>query len=460
MRAIAGHLAERVETSARCWLGESERARRIYPAALLVITLVVWFPALFTGLETGNPDDFYHITQAALHHSPGDIFDWFRHGYWAYTHYEYRPLTRLSLLVDYLIWGPRPLGFHLGNLVLHFACCWLLAALMVRAGAPVWAARLSGLVAVVFPAGQMAVSWITGRQDLLCGALLLGGSYLFLSWVEGMPWPHLVGAMVCVLLSALAKEPGAVTPLFLLVAAPLTGLPGQGGRRPHWARILGLMMVCVPLVPYLWLRAYAWSLTQYTALNAPQLRPLKVGLRYLFGDLLLPRPHELATLWRGLGLYSVFSPRFPQLLLEQVAFWVALVVLVRRQRSLLAMGAAWKLVFFLPVYNLYWNPAFTHYRYLPHLGTAWLVGLAAWELAGYTAGKMRAWGRPLVRGGLITVALVLLLGYYARQLHQHWPPWWLIRQGGPTPPAAFCRDLQGPDAPFRLDDRAIGPPRR
>ncbi len=446
-RIVAG-----TEALTRSLLAEPERARVTYPVVLVLFTLIVWFPSLFTGLDLANPDDFYHITQAALHHSPEDVAVWFARGYWAYTHFEYRPLTRLSLLGSYLVYGPRPWGFHLCNVLLHFACSFLLAAVMVVAGAPTWAARLSGAVAAVFPAGKMAVVWINGRQDLLCGALLLAGLYFFLRWLGGRHSANLVGAAACTVLSALAKEPGATAPIVMLAAALLFPT-----RRTLSRRLLAVGAVSVLLLPYVWLRLMAWPMDQYLAQNAPQLRPLKVGLVWLFRDLLVPRPYEIATVWVRQGVHILFSRDLHLLLLEQLAFWAGLVVLVRRQWRLLVLGIVWQVALFLPVYNLYWNPAFKHYRYLPHIGTAMLVGLAAWQVAAWSAGKMHGWGRPLVRWSVVAAGLALLLLYYIGQLNLRRPPWWLVWQGGPKPPPTFCRDLQGEGAPS-FDDSAIHPP--
>lgn len=443
---------ERVEALVRALLTEPQRARRVYPVALLLFTLVVWFPAFFTGLDLASPDDFYHTTQAALHHTPGDIADWFTRGYWAYTHFEYRPLTRLSLLADWLIFGPRPWGFHLVNVLLHFGCAFLLAAILARAGAPIWGGRLSGAVAAVLPPGQMAVSWTNGRQDLLCGLFLLAALCLFLDWLAGKSWARLLGAAACSLLSALAKEPGAVAPALFLAATFIVPT-----RRSTLQRIAAAAITALPLVPYFVLRLRAWPMSDYAAQNALQLRPLSVSVSWLFSDVLLPRPNELATTWRNQGWVLAFSPRFPRLLLEQLAFWAGLVILLKRQPRILALGVAWKVLLYLPVHNLYWNPAFSHYRYLPHLGTAGLVGVAAWELSGWAAGRIHRWGRPLLRWSVIALALALLLRYYTGQLEFRWPSWSLIAQGGPKPPAAFGRSLTGPGAP-RLDESAIYPP--
>ncbi len=434
-------------------IAEPERARRAYPAALLVLTLLIWFPALFTGLDAPSQDAFYHITQTALHHTPGDVAHWFVRGHWAYTHYEYRPLTRLSLLVDYLIWGRWLLGFHLTNVLLHFLCALTLAAVLVRAGAPIWAARLSGSIAVVFPPGQMAVSWTNGRQDVLCSALLLVAVFFFLNWLAGRPWPHLAAAALFTVASALAKEPGAVAPLFMLAALFLVPSP-----RRLWQRLGGVALIAGLLIPYLCLRLRAWPVDQYIQQNAAQLRPLGTSARWFVSHLLAPRNYELATYWRQQGVYILFSRDLPVRLLEQAAFWAALVVLVRRRRRLLALGVAWKLVFFLPVHNLYWNPAFTHYRYLPHLGTAWLVGLAAWELSGYAAARLGTRRPALARGPILVLAIPVLLWYYWAQLPLRWPGWSVIARGGLAPPTSFCRDLQGPDAPYPFDDSTIYPP--
>ncbi len=448
-------VAAKIEGFLRRLRVEPQRARRLYPAALLLLTLFAWFPSLFTGLELSNPDDFYHITQAALHHTPRDIAGWFTRGYWAYTHYEYRPLTRLSLLINYLLAGPRPWAYHLGNILLHFLCAYLLAVFLTQTGAPLWGARLAGSIAAVFPPGQMAVAWINGRQDLLCAVFLLAGVCLFADWLLGKPWFNLLGAALCILLSTLAKEPGAAAPIFLLVMVFL--LPSKSVKRSHLIGFAGVILICLALIPYVYLRLRAWPLGQYAAQNAYQLRGLDVAVSWFFSDLMTPRLYELVRVWWPQKLLIFFSPRFSRLFIEQLAFWAGLFILFQRQRRLLALGLAWKAVFYLPVYNLYWNPAFTHYRYLPHLGTAWLVGLTAWELAGWASARLHRLGRPLVRWSIVGLGLLLLLRFYFMQLDRRWPPWSLVMKGGPAPPTSFTRDLKGKDAP-RFDDTALYPP--
>ena len=64
-RSFAGRIGRLVR--------EPQRSRGAYVVLLLVATLVVWFPSLFIGVDTSNPDDSYHITEADLHHEMSDV---------------------------------------------------------------------------------------------------------------------------------------------------------------------------------------------------------------------------------------------------------------------------------------------------------------------------------------------------------------------------------------------------
>lgn len=194
--------------------------------------------------------------------------------------------------------------------------------------------------------------------------------------MKGKAWPSLAAAAGSVFLAALVKEPASVTPLFMAAAAFLVP------NRRHWTRRLGAAgLVGIPLIAYLWIRLtvypVALNLQNYQGLA----KPFWLSLRHVTRLLWLPRPYELVAFWRPMGIYVILLPYFWKLLVEQIAFWAALVLLLRRQLRLTLLGVAWKLIFVLPVFYLYWNHEWTHHRYLPSMGTVWLVGLAGRELA-------------------------------------------------------------------------------
>jgi tetratricopeptide (TPR) repeat protein len=79
----------------------------------------------------------------------------------------YRPLVALTYAADDRLWSGEPFGFHLGNLLAHLACCALLYGLCLRAGGSPLAAALATALFGLFPRSTEAVTWVSGRADLL-----------------------------------------------------------------------------------------------------------------------------------------------------------------------------------------------------------------------------------------------------------------------------------------------------
>lgn len=435
------------------WVSAPEALRVHFVVLLFVVCMLVWLPTLFMGIDTSNSDDHYHITEAALHHSGRDIYNWFAHGYDAYGHPEYRPLTRFSLLITYLLAGRRPFWFHLSNVLLHFLVAWLFAAAMVRAQAPVWGARLAALFFMVSSCNLMAVRWMNGRQDLLCTVFIVCAVWCFLGWLAGRSGYWLAGAVFSTALAAFAKESGAVTPLFLLLCVLV--LPGP---RSGWVRLGGIALVGIFLLPYIYLRLRSCPMDIYLSAYSPQFKPFAISLRFLIRDLFFPAPFTLFHVWGNLGYLVFFSSSFPRQLFEQAAFWLGLVLLLRRQPRQLILGFGWKILFVMPVYNLYWNPFISHYRYLPNLGTMWLTGLAAWEIGRWLAARLRAKARPLSRWVMVGAGYAIVLLVMYNDLDLRWPTWQFMLTGGPPPHPTFCRERFFYTIPtYKLPEKPISP---
>jgi tetratricopeptide (TPR) repeat protein len=92
----------------------------------------------------------------------------------------YRPLTTVSYLADFSLWGLQPFGYHLTNVLLHAACSVMVGMLLVRLRFGWLPAVSAGLFFAVHPIHSESVAWIAGRTDLVafffCGLAFL--SYL------------------------------------------------------------------------------------------------------------------------------------------------------------------------------------------------------------------------------------------------------------------------------------------
>ena len=90
----------------------------------------------------------------------------------------YRPIINLSHSIDYWIWGPNPFGFHLTNVLAHTLTGVILYLVLLRIIAIEPVAFLASLFFLAHPIHTEAVSWISGRGDMVF-ALFYLLSFLF-----------------------------------------------------------------------------------------------------------------------------------------------------------------------------------------------------------------------------------------------------------------------------------------
>lgn len=154
--------------------------------------------------------------------------DYFEHADEEIKYGYYRPLVSLSLMADFLLWGPRPFGFHLTNVLLHGAISVLVFLFLCRVFPQRGGVALaSALVFAVHPVHCESVAWISGRTDLVATGLMLA-SLLALTAAPARRW-GLPRSLLCFLLALFAKESALVLPL--LAGAYLAAFEAQWARR-------------------------------------------------------------------------------------------------------------------------------------------------------------------------------------------------------------------------------------
>ena len=102
-------------------------------------------------------------------------FDLFSHDFWGAditsttSHKSYRPLTVATFRLNYMLHELQPLGYHLVNVLLHSAVCYLYVLLCGVVFSEVWPALIAGLLFAVHPIHTEAVAGLVGRTELLSG---------------------------------------------------------------------------------------------------------------------------------------------------------------------------------------------------------------------------------------------------------------------------------------------------
>ena len=81
------------------------------------------------------------------------------------SHKSYRPLTVATFRLNYMLHELQPLGYHLVNVLLHSAVCYLYVLLCGVVFSEVWPALIAGLLFAVHPIHTEAVSTHSKRRE-------------------------------------------------------------------------------------------------------------------------------------------------------------------------------------------------------------------------------------------------------------------------------------------------------
>lgn len=202
------------------------------PSAVVALTFLAFLPALSNRFVDWDDGAFIVRNPHIRGLWPANVL-------WAFTSRmagQYHPLTWLSLMLDYAVWGLSPTGFHLTNILLHalnaglfFYLAKRLFALAQPELAPKRAAFAAALAALLFglhPLRVESAAWATERRDVLSGFFYLLAALEYLKERRSRSLAYFA-------LSLLAKGVGVTLPAALLVLDwfPLRRLEGRWRER-------------------------------------------------------------------------------------------------------------------------------------------------------------------------------------------------------------------------------------
>jgi len=181
---------------------------------LAAVTFLVYLPALSCNFVAYD-DGLYVTENQGLWQglSRGGV----RWAMTAVVSANWHPVTLLSLLVDYELYGLKPFGYHLTNLLLHIANTVLLFRILrLMTGSVGRSAVVAGLFAL-HPLHVEAVAWVADRTDLLCTffGLLALRAYVWYVAAPGSGRMWLVAGLLA--LGFLAKPIWVTFPFLLLL---------------------------------------------------------------------------------------------------------------------------------------------------------------------------------------------------------------------------------------------------
>ncbi len=128
----------------------------------------------------------------------------------------FRPLIIASLALDRAIWGESPLGFVIGNVLLHFVTSLLAFGSLRRLGLSVWPSLGATLLFAGLACHAEQVFFAAGRTDTIPVLALLAGLFVFLRPGAAATTRGGLGLAGIYLIALLAKESTVWLPLAFL----------------------------------------------------------------------------------------------------------------------------------------------------------------------------------------------------------------------------------------------------
>jgi Flp pilus assembly protein TadD len=130
---------------------------------------------------------------------------------------NWHPVTWLSLMLDYQIFGLNPFGYHLVNLLLHVISTVLLFLIFRRMTKTLWPSAFVAALFAIHPLHVESVAWIAERKDVLSAFfwMLTMGAYSY--YVESPGFRRYVFVLLFFVLGLMAKPMLVTLPFVLLL---------------------------------------------------------------------------------------------------------------------------------------------------------------------------------------------------------------------------------------------------
>jgi len=330
----------------------------------------------------------------------------------------FRPLFIWSYLLDSNIWGTRPFGYHLTNVILHslnaFLVFKLAAGLLKPQNIEPRMKRIAALVAAVLfllhPSHSEAVVWISGRADLLATLFVLLALLTYLVFEERKQELYLGASLGLFAMALLAKESAICAPFLIL----LIGLFGRAKLR-RLARVFAMFAAVLILFMFVRARFIGSFIGGYGNTQHLNFAPGWLRDRVLEAIVRSIAP-PLPGAWLSFLFKPLQSPVF-YLMVLLIAAGAATAILLRRrfyqhadrinQNRFILMLATLFLMALLPVINLrlsLYQTLGERFLYLPTVFACLLIAYVAAVLIRKVA--------------VFLILMAVLLGFYSWSVYR------------------------------------------
>jgi protein O-mannosyl-transferase len=341
-------------------------------ASLTIITLAGFWQV--TQHEFNNADEAFHVTENYYVQS-GITLDGIR---WAFSNTWARfwhPLTWLSLMLDYQIYGLNAFGYNLTNIILHVMSTLLLFWLFNRMTGDIWKSAFIAALFALHPLQLILFGSIHRRKDFLSAFFWMLTLCLYVYYTE-KPVIKRYMAVCFSFICALMSKPIVVTlPVIMIL---LDYWPLRRFRSLKISSIFrqlkekSFFFVLSAVFSVITIYAHDPTITQYCPLDTRIARASVAYLIHLHHFFLLP--YE-TPFFEQISFHQVLGP-FLLILFISVA-----VTTMAKRLPYLFVGWLWYIITLLPAIGIvqcgHTDLILPHYAYLSSIG---IVIMLTWGI--------------------------------------------------------------------------------
>ena len=352
-----------------------QRQILIIYVVLVIVTLAVFWQV--NQFDFVNFDDDIYLTNN-YHIKPGITPDGIS---WAFstTYAEFwHPLTWLSLMFDYQLYGLNAGGYHLTNLILHIMSALLLFWIFNRMTGAIWKSAFVAALFALHPLRVESVAWVAERKDVLSAFFWMLTLCLYVYYTEKPVIRRYLLVLFSFVCGLMSKSMVVTLPVVMILLDywPLKRFQSQKDL------ILWQLREKIPLFIF---SAIFSILSIYAQPRAPvngwpfplESRIINALVSFVIYLEKIFWPHDLAVCYPFFGQVPLWQVSGAVLLILVIS---VAVILTMKRLPYLFVGWFWYSVSILPVIGIIPvgnNAMADRYVYLPSIG---IVIMLAWGI--------------------------------------------------------------------------------
>lgn len=266
-----------------------------------------------------------------------------------------RPVLNLTFLCEKYLYGTKPFGYHLTNIIIHlFAVFSVFLLLILR-----YDKKKSLIFCLLFlchPALTQAVAWIPGRNDSLLTLFLVLSCYFFIKYTDTNKIIDLILYFMFFVLSVFTKETAIVLPVFYFIIL----IYKKKGIKQY---LLHSVIIVSTILIYLLYRSIVLNYQTYS-----------VTFKTLITNFFVSFP--MVTKYIANIFFPFKLSIFPAMIevnyllcITSILVFVLLFVKCRTYNlKFVILGFVWYFLFLFPTFLMPNNQSFDHRLYLPLVG--------------------------------------------------------------------------------------------